>query len=80
MTKADVLPSLLDRWPDIPATEDAVRPHAVYDLGPQLPPTHPIPSGASYRAARLWVLLDQLQTAPMLAAALADSKRLAGTS
>jgi len=78
--KADVLPSLLDRWPDIPATEDAVRPHAVYDLGPQLPPVHPIPSGASYRASRLWVLLDQLQTAPTLAAALADSKRLAGSN
>jgi hypothetical protein len=78
--KADVLPSLLDRWPDIPATEGTVRPHAVYDLGPQLPPAEPIPSGASYRASRLWVLLDQLQTAPTLAAALASSKSLAGTS
>ncbi|GAA2617510.1 hypothetical protein [Paractinoplanes durhamensis] len=77
--RADVLPSLLDRWPDIPATADTVRPHAVYDLGPQLPPTEPIPSGASYRASRLWVLLDQLQTAPTLAAALAGSKSLADT-
>jgi len=78
--KADVLPSLLDRWPDIPATEGTVRPHAVYDLGPQLPPSEPILSGASYRASRLWVLLDQLQTAPTLAAALASSKSLADTS
>jgi hypothetical protein len=77
--KADVLPSLRDRWPDIPATEATMRPHAVYDLGPRLPPAGPIPSGASYRASRLWVLLDQLQTAPTLAAALAGSKSLAGT-
>lgn len=73
---ADVIPSLLDRWPDIPATEATVRPHAVYDLGPQLPPAEPIPSGAAYRASRLWVLLDQLQTSPTLANALAGSKAL----
>jgi hypothetical protein len=74
--KADVLPSLLARWPDIPATDDTVRPHAVYDLGPRLPPHEPIPSGASYRASRLWVLLDQLQTSTTLAAALAGTKSL----
>jgi len=49
---ADVLPSLLDRWPDLPATHDTVRPHAVYDLGPRLPPAQPIRSGASHRASR----------------------------
>lgn len=79
VTKADVLPSLLDRWPDIPATAESVRPHAVYDLGPQLPPHTPIPSGASYRASRLWVLLDQLQTSTTLAAALASTRLLQST-
>ncbi|WP_436533008.1 hypothetical protein [Actinoplanes sp. HUAS TT8] len=77
--KAEVLPSLLNRWPDILATQETTRPHAVYDLGPQLPPTDPVPNGAPYRASRLWVLLDQLQTEPTLAAAHASSKRLAGT-
>ena len=74
---ADVVPSLLDRWPDIPATDKTVRPHAVYDLDRQLPPHQPIPNGAPYRASRLWVLLDQLQIAPTLAYALASSKALA---
>lgn len=77
MITADVVPSLLDRWPDIPASEETVRAHAVYGLGPRLPPTEPIPNGASYRASRLWVLLDQLQSSPTLADALAGSKRLA---
>lgn len=76
IVKAEVLPSLLQRWPDIPATDDTVQPYAVYDLGPRLPPYEPIPSGARYRASRLWVLLDQLQTAPTLASALAESKKL----
>lgn len=77
--KADVLPGLLQRWPDIPATSETVRPYAVYDLGPQLPPYEPLPSGAPYRASRLWVLLDQLQTSPTLASALAASKKLTVT-
>ena len=74
--EADVVPSLVDRWPDIPASGDTSRPHAVYRLGPRLPPFEPIPSGAQYRASRLWVLLDQLQTAPTLADAFARSKAL----
>jgi hypothetical protein len=73
---ADVVPSLLDRWPDIPATADTVRPHAVYELGPRLPPYDPIANGASYRAARLWVLLDQLQCSKTLAQAIAGTKQL----
>jgi hypothetical protein len=76
VVQAEVVPSLLDRWSDIPATEETVRPHAVYRLGPRLPPFDPIPSGASYRASRLWVLLDQLQSSPTLAEALAASKAL----
>ena len=36
-----------------------MRPHAVYKLSARrLPPLEPIPNGATYRAARLWVLLD----------------------
>lgn len=70
---AEVVPSLLERWPDIPPTEDTVRPHAIYELGPRIPPFEPIPSGAQYRASRLWVLLDQLQTSPTLSDALAQS-------
>ncbi|MGW1347033.1 hypothetical protein ACWCOV_38685 [Kribbella sp. NPDC002412] len=73
---AEVVPTLLDRWPDIPATDDTTRPHAIYDLGPRIPPFDPIPNGAQYRASRLWVLLDQLQTSPTLAEALAQTKAL----
>ncbi|MCW1959435.1 MAG: hypothetical protein KIH64_013010 [Mycobacterium sp.] len=72
----EVVPHLSDRWPEL-ANEAANRPHAVYRLGPRLPPHEPIPNGASYRASRLWVLLDQLQSSPTLAAALAGSKKLA---
>ncbi|HPY25804.1 MAG TPA: hypothetical protein PLK19_15965, partial [Mycobacterium sp.] len=71
----EVVPQLSDLWPEL-TDEAANRPHAVYRLGPRLPPHEPIPNGATYRAARLWVLLDQLQTAPTLAAALAGSKSL----
>lgn len=70
VTKADVVPRLVDRWPDIPTIADTVRPHAVYQLGPRIPPHEPIPSGAQYRASRLGVLLDQLQTSPTLAHAI----------
>ncbi len=37
-----------------------------------------IPAGTNYRAARVWVLVDQLLTAPNLKAAIASSKALAG--
>lgn len=68
--KADVYPTLLDRFPDLPATELTMRPHAVYKLSKRpLPPHEPIKNGAQYRAIRLWVLLDQLQTADTLASA-----------
>ena len=72
----EVVPQLTDRWPEL-TDEAASRPHAVYRLGPRLPPHEPIPNGAPYRASRLWVLLDQLQTAPTLKAALAGSRALA---
>lgn len=73
---AEVVPSLCERWTDIPVTPDTARPHAIYKLGPRIPPFEPIPNGAQYRASRLWILLDQLQTSPTLAQALAQSKAL----
>ena len=67
---ADVYPTLLDRYPDLPANEFTMRPHAVYKLSKRrLPPLEPIQNGTQYRAIRLWVLLDQLQTADTLAEA-----------
>jgi hypothetical protein len=71
----EVVPQLSVRFPYL-TDEAASRPHAVYTLGPKLPPHEPIPNGASYRANRLWVLLDQLQTATTLADAHARSKAL----
>lgn len=76
--KADVVPTLVTRWPDVPANEDTMQRFAVYDLGPRLPPYEPIPSGATYRASRMWVLLDQLQSAPTLHQAMAGTKLLNG--
>lgn len=73
---AEVLPSLLERWPKLRRSPGTMRPHVVYDLGPRLPPFEPIPNGAPYRAARLWVLLDQLQTADTLKAAVAGTHAL----
>lgn len=66
---AEVVPSLLQRWPKLKKSPRTERPHVVYDLGAWLPPFEPIPNGAPYRANRLWVLLDQLQTADTLKAA-----------
>ena len=51
------------------ATTRCIRP-SVHEL----PPYDPIPNGAPYRATRLWVLLDQLQTAPGLAEAIANTR------
>ena len=56
------------------------RPHAVYQLGPRLPPLEPIAAGEIHRSQRFWVLLDQLQTAPNLAQAYSRSKELSGLS
>lgn len=76
VTHAEVIPSLLHRFPDVPATEVTTSQHALYTLGPRIPPFDPIPTGKNYRAARLWVLLDQLQTAPTLADAIEGTHRL----
>jgi hypothetical protein len=77
VVQADVVPTLLDRYPDLPRTEFTLRPHAIYKLSRrQLPPLEPIPTGAPYRANRMWVLLDQLQTADTLAEAYKRSREM----
>jgi hypothetical protein len=58
----------------------AERPHAVYELGPRIPPLDPIPNDAQYGAARLWLLLDQSQTAASLAEAIEGTRSLTHTS
>jgi len=72
---AEVVPSLASKWADIPVDDDTDRPYAVYSLGPALPGT-PIPSGANYRASRMWVLLDQLLVGPTLAQAMRNTSAL----
>lgn len=77
IVQADVVPTIRDRFPYLPEGEVSDRPHAVYDLGPRIPPFEPIPNGAGiYPSSRLWVLLDQLQTAPTLKDAIAGTRAL----
>ncbi len=74
---ADVVPTIRDRFPYLPENDASDRPHAVYDLGPRIPPLEPIPNGAGvYPSSRLWVLLDQLQTAATLKDAIAQTHAL----
>ncbi|WP_063002630.1 hypothetical protein [Nocardia mikamii] len=75
MTHAEVVQSLKQRWPDFPDGPNINRPHVVYSLGPELPGM-PIPTSKPYRAARLWVLLDQLLTSASLAEAVEHTKKL----
>ena len=75
---AEVIPSLQARWPDIPEDGDTIRPHALYRLGPSLPGT-PVPSGGSYRASRVWVLLDLLLTSGTLREAIERTKSVTST-
>ena len=75
---ANVCPTLLDSYPDLPENGFTMRPHAVYKLSKRrLPPLGPIKNGKQYRAGRLWVLLDQPQTAETLAEAPGRSRELA---
>ncbi|PRC41770.1 hypothetical protein C6A85_000000113940 [Mycobacterium sp. ITM-2017-0098] len=77
VVKAEVVPTLLDRYPDLPGNDFTLRPHAIYKLSARrLPPLEPIPTGAPYRANRMWVLLDQLQTADTFAEAVERSREL----
>lgn len=75
-----VVAQLQELWPDIPPEANSTRPHAVHRLGPPMPMHAPLPSGTNYRAARLWVLVDQLLTAPTLKDAYAASRKIAGSS
>jgi hypothetical protein len=79
VTRAEVIPDLQSRWSDIPKTGDTIRPHALYHLGPPIPGP-PIPSGATYRAARLWVILDYLLTCPTLRDARAQTVAVTGSA
>lgn len=74
---ADVVPTIRDRFPYLPKGAASDRPHAVYDLGPRIPPFEPIKNGAGiYPSSRLWVLLDQLQTALTLKDAIGGTHAL----
>ena len=75
--QADVVPTIRDRFPYLPENDASDRPHAVYDLGPRIPPLEPVPNGAGiYPSSRLWVLLDQLQTALTLKDAITGTRAL----
>jgi hypothetical protein len=75
-----VVDDLHEAVEEIPARA-ITSPHIVYRLGPPVPLTRPLPSGANYRASRLWVALDLLLTSPTLMDALAHTKaRTAATS
>lgn len=77
ITRVDVVPSIRDRFDYLPEGQVSDRAHAVYDLGPRIPPFDPIPNGVGvYPSSRLWVLLDQLQTAPTLKDAIAQTHAL----
>ncbi len=72
-----VVAALADRWPEIGRDHPAENvPHAVYELGPDIPLPHRIPTRGTYANARVWTLLDQLLTAKSLAEATANSKIL----
>jgi hypothetical protein len=68
-----VVDDLHDEFPEIPA---GLTPHpcVVYDLGSPIVPPAPVPNGANYRAARMWVALDLLLTSATLKDAIAATK------
>lgn len=77
---AEVVPTITERLSGVEPVGDAARPHAVYELGPALPLPAPVPSGTNYRAARLWVLIDQLLICDTLKDAVEQSHRITGVS
>ena len=72
----EVVPTLREKYPTMSESPKTMSPHVIYDLGARLPPLEPIPNGAQYRASRIWVLLDLLQTSATLEAAHAASRAL----
>ena len=72
----EIVDSLRTRWAwPAGASDDSERPHVVCNLGPPLR-MEAVPTGRSYRATRMWVLLDQLFTTSTLAEALEATERL----
>jgi hypothetical protein len=77
-----IVDSLHSAFLEIPESPDDPGPYIIYTLGPNLGPPVPLPSGTTYRAARLWVAVDLLLTSPTLKDAVAATKqrRVAGTT
>jgi hypothetical protein len=71
----EVVESLRVRWADIEEGSDGDRPHVIHTLSAPLR-FDPLPTGRSYRASRMWVLLDQLFTAASLEEALLGTDTL----
>lgn len=72
---AEVVPDLRHRSRAMPKGKPN-EPLLLYTLAPPLR-FDPLPTGRTYRASRMWVLLDQLFTCATLAEAKAESDRLA---
>jgi hypothetical protein len=70
-----VVPSLRELYPQLPATAEIDRQHAVYTLGPDLTGGRRLPNGAKYRSGRLWVALDLLLTSATLKDALTATRQ-----
>lgn len=75
VASSEVIPSLQSRWPDIPAEDGTDQPHMLYHLGPPIPGP-PFPTEGSYRASRVWFVLDQLLMSGSLREAIRLSKLL----
>jgi hypothetical protein len=69
-----VVDDLNEAFTEIPAGLAADVPHIVYDLGPPIMPTPPLPTGGNYRAARTWAALDLLLTSATLRDAIVKTK------
>lgn len=70
-----IVDSLNAAFSEIPLDEGDTDPYIVYTLGPSLGPPTPLPSGATYRANRMWVAVDLLLTSPTLKEAVAETKK-----
>lgn len=73
---SEVVATLPERFPEIPAIDNTMRPHVVHQLSPPLS-LPALPNGPIGRNDRhVWVLLDQLLAQPTLVDAERESKRL----
>jgi hypothetical protein len=69
-----VVDDLHDAFDEIPAGLAADVPHIVYDLGPPILPSKPLPAGGNYRASRVWAALGLLLTSTTMKEAVAKTK------